>query len=325
MRIFSAADVDAALSPRAMIDAIGEVFAGRLVAPQRHHHEIHRDGADAALLLMPAWTEKGAKPSFMGVKIVSVFPENAKRSIASVQGSYILNDGETGAPLAIIDGTRLTLHRTAAASAYAAQHLARRDARMMAMVGAGALSAPLIRAHCTARPSLRHVYLWNRNPHRAVEVAAELDRDPLLANVTIDAGADLEGAVREADVISCATMAKEPIVRGVWLKPGAHLDLVGAYNLAMREADDEALHRASVFIDTPAATVEGGDVAVAIKAGAYAKERVSGDLAALAGGIHKGRAHDEEITLFKSVGASIEDLAAAMLVWRSAEAGARAT
>lgn len=320
MKVFDAAAVDAALTPRAMIDAIGAAFAGRLVAPKRHHHEIARDGSGGTLLLMPAWTDKGEPKSYMGVKIVSVFPDNAKKSIASVQGSYILNDGDTGAPLAVMDGARLTLHRTAAASAYAAQHLARHDARLMVMAGAGALSSFLVRAHCAARPSIRHVYVWNRNPQRAIEVAAELDRDPLLANVTIDSGGDLESAVREADLVSCATLAKEPIVQGAWLKEGAHLDLVGAYNMSTREADDEALTRASVFIDTPACLSEGGDVAVAIARGVYSADRVSADLVALATGGHKGRSADQEITFFKSVGAAIEDLAAAMLVWKSAGA-----
>lgn len=318
MKVFDAAAVDAALTPLAMIDAIGKAFAGDFVAPKRHHHDIEREAADAAALLMPAWTAKGEKPSYLGVKIVSVFPENAKRGLASVQGSYILNDGETGAPLAVIDGARLTLHRTAATSAFAALHLARHDARRMVMVGAGALSSFLVRAHCAARPSIRHVYVWNRNAHRAVEIAAALDRDPLLANVTIDSGDALESSVREADLVSCATLSREPLVRGAWLKEGAHLDLVGAYNMATREADDEALQRARVFIDTPACLVEGGDVAVAIRNGQYSADRVSADLRALATGAHKGRAGGQEITLFKSVGASVEDLAAAMLVWKSA-------
>ncbi|MBN9063976.1 MAG: ornithine cyclodeaminase [Rhizobiales bacterium 65-9] len=321
MKIIDAAAVDAALTPQAMTDAIGAAFASDLVAPERHHHHIARDGADAAALLMPAWTASGGKPAYLGVKIVSVFPGNATRGLPSVQGSYILNDGETGAPLAVIDGARLTLHRTAAASAYAARHLARHDARLMVMVGSGALSTFLIRAHCAARPSIRHVYIWNRNVHRAVETAAALDRDPLLANVAVDAGDALETAVREADLISCATMASAPLVRGAWLKEGAHLDLVGGYSMATREADDEALARASVFIDTPACLKEGGDVAIAVRSGAFSADRVRGDLRALATGAHKGRASDREITLFKSIGASVEDLAAAMLVWKSAGAG----
>ncbi len=318
MKVFDAAAIDAALDAHAAIDAMDDAFRGKLIAPKRHHHEIARRPSTATLLLMPAWTEEGSGASFVGVKVVSVFPDNAARGAASVQGSYILNDGATGAPLAVMDGARITLHRTAATSACAARYLARRDARRMAMVGAGALSAFLIRAHVAARPSIRHVSIWNHNPHRANDVAAALDRHPELANVTIHAATDLEEAVRDADIVSCATLTKTPLVRGEWLKPGAHLDLVGAYNLAMREADDEALARASVFIDTPACLTEGGDVAVAIKAGTFSETQVRADLFALARGGHPGRASDDEITLFKSIGAAIEDLAAATLVWSRA-------
>jgi ornithine cyclodeaminase len=323
MKVFDAAAIDAALDPLAMIDAIGEAFRGGLVAPARHHHAIPRPDADATLLLMPAWTPSIARDAHLGVKIVSVYPANGGKALPSVQGVYLLSDGATGVPLAVMDGARLTLHRTAAASAFAARKLARRDARMMVMVGAGALSAFLVRAHAAAAPSLRHVTIWNRDAHRAVEVAAELDRDPALANLTIDSATDLAASVREADIVSCATLAQSPLVLGLWLKPGAHLDLVGAFNLAMREADDAALQRASVFIDTPACLTEGGDVAVAIRAGSFFAHDVRGDLVALATGAHHGRSGDDEITLFKSIGASIEDLAAARLVWRRAGAAPR--
>jgi ornithine cyclodeaminase len=127
---------------------------------------------------------------------------------------------------------------------------------------------------------------------------------------------DLEEAVREADIVSCATLSQAPVVAGAWLKPGSHLDLVGAFNLAMREADDEAVRRASIFVDTPAATSEGGDVALALQGGVIAATDVKADLAALTRGLHPGRTASDEITLFKSVGAASEDLAAAMLVWR---------
>ncbi|MET0606825.1 MAG: ornithine cyclodeaminase family protein [Beijerinckiaceae bacterium] len=320
MKVFDAAAIDAALDARALIDAIGEAFRGGMVAPSRHHHEIARKPASAALLLMPAWTEAAPGGSFLGVKLVTVYPDNASRGLASVQGSYVLNNGDSGAPLAIMDGARLTLHRTAAASAFAAQHLARAEARRMTMVGAGALSSYLIRAHVAARPSIRHVSIWNHNPRRASDVAAELDRHPALANVTIDAATDLERIVRDADIVSCATMTKTPLVRGAWLKAGAHVDLVGAYNLSMREADDEALARGRVFVDTPACLTEGGDVAVAIRSGGFSADAVQADLHQLARGERSGRVGEAEITLFKSIGAAVEDLAAAMLVWTRASA-----
>jgi ornithine cyclodeaminase len=229
-----------------------------------------------------------------------------------VLGTYLLMDGATGAPLAALDGTRLTLWRTAAASALAASHLARPDAARMVMVGSGALAPFLVRAHRSVRP-IREVALWNHRPEKAQALAARLSAEGL----PVRAVTDLEAAVREADLVSCATLSREPVVRGDWLKPGAHLDLVGAFNLHMREADDAALVRASVHVDTPAALGEGGDVALAIRGGAIPESHVRGDLAALCRGDLPGRTSADEITLFKSVGTALEDLAGAMAVWRA--------
>lgn len=319
MRVVTAAEIDAALSFPALVDALAEAFRADVVTPPRHHHTIARDGADATLLLMPAWTG-AVLGGFLGVKIVSVFPDNGGKGLPSVLGTYLLMDGETGRPVAALDGTRLTLWRTAAASALAARHLARPEAARMAMVGAGALAPFLIRAHGAVRP-IREVKLWNRRPEKAETLAAALAREGL----PVTAVADLEAAVRAADIVSCATLATAPLVRGAWLKAGAHLDLVGAFNLKMREADDEALRRASVFVDTAAALSEGGDVALALASGAIAPEHVRGDLFDLCRGTAPGRTREDEITLFKSVGSAIEDLAAAIAVWRLLQAEGRAS
>jgi ornithine cyclodeaminase len=311
MRVVTAAEIDEALDFPALIDALADAFGGDVVVPVRHHHEVERPGAHGTLLLMPAWTGAAAANGSLGVKIVTVFPDNGSRGLPSVLGTYLLMDGDTGLPRAALDGTRLTLWRTAAASALAARHLARADSSRMAMVGAGALSPFMIRAHLSQRP-LTQVKLWNHRPEKAEALAAELSAQGLPVVPTHD----LEGAVREADIVSCATLATQPLVKGAWLKPGAHLDLVGAFNLRMREADEDALGRASIFIDTPAAKTEGGDVALSLKAGTVAEDDVRGDLFGLCRGRAEGRRNDREITLFKSVGTAIEDLAAAMLVWR---------
>jgi ornithine cyclodeaminase len=263
---------------------------------------------------MPAWTGAQSPDGFVGVKIVSVFPDNGARSLPSVLGTYMLMDGATGEPRAALDGTRLTVWRTAAASALAARFLVRKDASRMVMVGAGALSPFLIRAHLSQRP-IREVLLWNHRPERAKKVASGL-RDEGLPVTATD---DLEGAVRQADLVSCATLSTEPLVKGAWLKPGAHLDLVGAFNLKMREADDEALRRSEIYIDTQAARTEGGDVALGLASGAIMPDDVRGDLFDLSRGRCPGRTSEDAVTLFKSVGTAIEDLAAAMLVWRILE------
>ncbi|MBA1155420.1 ornithine cyclodeaminase family protein [Microvirga mediterraneensis] len=310
MRVVTSAEIDRVLTFPALIDALGEAFRGDMVTPVRHHHEIERAGAHGTLLLMPSWTGPAARDGFVGVKVVSVFPENGARGLPSVMGSYLLMDGAPGQPVAVLDGTRRTVWRTAAASALAARYLAREDASRMVMVGAGSLAPFLIRAHMSQRP-IREGALWNHNGARAEALAAELRREGL----PVTAVTDLEAAVREADLVSCATLSTAPIVKGAWLKPGAHLDLVGAFNLRMREADDEALLRARVYIDTPAARTEGGDVAVSLQSGAMAESHIRGTLADLCRSA-PGR-DAASITVFKSVGAALEDLAAAMLVWRS--------
>ena len=258
---------------------------------------------------MPAW-QAGAG-GYAGVKIVSVFPGNAARGKPSVIGTYLLLDGDSGEPLAALDGQALTAWRTAAASALAASYLAAPDARRMVMVGAGALAPRLIAAHAAVRP-IEEVAIWNRNAERAARLAADLDRPGLRVTATDDLGAAIAGA----DIVSAATMSREPLIRGDWLKPGAHLDLVGAYNPAMREADDAAIARATVYVDTRAgALAEAGDIVQAIASGALDEARIAGDLFDLCRGDAPGRRSAEEITLFKSVGTAIEDLAAAILVY----------
>lgn len=313
MRFFSAAEIDGLLNFPALIDALADAFRGDVVTPVRHHHEIERPDAAATLLLMPAWTAPEAQPAFLGTKVVTVFPGNAAVGEPSVMGTYLLMDGATGVPLAALDGARLTLWRTAAASALASRMLERPDCRRMLMVGAGALSPFLVKAHRSVR-DFEDVAIWARRPEAAARIVAELERDGVAARVADT----LEAEARQADLISCATLSREPLIQGRWLKRTAHLDLVGAFNLSMREADDEALQRAHVFVDTEAALHEGGDVAVAIKAGAYTAEQVSGTLAGLCRGQHDPAVERDDVTLFKSVGTALEDLAAAMLVWKLA-------
>ncbi|MGO4387520.1 ornithine cyclodeaminase family protein [Microvirga sp. 2YAF29] len=310
MRVISSAEIDQVLTFPALVDALAEAFAGDMVTPVRHHHEVEHPAAHGTLLLMPAWSGPATPGGFMGVKVVSVFPENGKHNLPSVLASYLLMNGETGEPMAVLDGTRLTVWRTAAASALAARYLARKDASRMVMVGSGSLAPFLIRAHMSQRP-IREVALWNHRPEKAESLAAELRAEGL----PVRAVTDLEGAVREADLVSCATLSSSPIVKGEWLKEGAHLDLVGAFNLKMREADDEALRRSEIYIDTDAARSEGGDVALSLQSGAITPDHVRGTLSDLCRKPHL-RA-EKAITTFKSVGTALEDLAAAILVWRS--------
>lgn len=312
MRVVTRDDVDGLLAFPDLIDALQAAFARAADVPERHHHAIGRGDPGPVQLLMPAWTPDAPGPgSFLGTKIVNIFPDNGRHGLPAVLGTYLLQSGETGAPLAVIDGTRLTHWRTAAASGLAARFLARPDARHLLMVGAGALAPFLVRAHAAVRP-LDRVAVWNRNRAGAERTVAAL-ADP---RWSVEVADDLRVAVGAADIVSCATLSTTPLVEGAWLKPGAHLDLVGAFTLGMREADDTALNRARLFVDTPAALTEGGDVAVALNSGAVARDHVVGTLFDLCQHATSGRTAPDEITCFKSVGTGIEDLAAAMLVWR---------
>lgn len=314
MRFFSAAEVDAAFSFSELIGALASAFRGGIEAPLRHRHAIAGNEANS-LLLMPAWTT-GEGARFVGAKILTVYPENAKRGLASTTATYFLMSGETGFPLAAFDGHALTVWRTAAASALASKFLSRADASRLLIVGAGSLAPYLARAHAGVRP-IAEVAIWNRTPERAEKLATQLRAERLNAKAV----SGLENAARAADIVSCATLSAEPLVKGAWLKKGAHLDLVGGFTPAMREADDEAAMRARVYVDTPAAIREAGDIAGPLQRGALRETEIVGDLSDLCRNKVKGRGSEDEITLFKSAGTAVEDLAAAILLWEKTGAG----
>jgi len=311
MRVISAEDLARILTFPLLIEALRDAFASDVEVPVRHHHSIERPGEPPAmLLLMPAWQKGGSEGGFLGVKAVSVYPGNAKRGLPSVSGTYLLMRGDTGEPLAAIDGQALTLWRTAAASALAASYLAREDAHRLVMAGAGALAPYLIEAHASVRP-IAEVLIWNHNFARAEALAATLSGRAC----TVRSTKDIELAVRNADVVSCATLSNDPVVKGAWLKPGAHLDLVGAFTAKMRESDDEAARRATIYVDTRAGAMkEAGDIVQPLAAGIIERSDIAGDLFDLCRGTVVGRTSADEITLFKSVGTALEDLAAAALL-----------
>ena len=311
MLTLDAGEVRRLLDWDSTIAALEAMFRAGCEMPVRHHHTVKVPGAaDATHLLMPAWSEGG----YLGVKVVNVFPGNARANLPAVAGVYLLFSGQTGQPLATIEGGELTARRTAAASALAASKLARRDASRLLIVGAGRMALNLAQAHARVRP-VTQVEVWGRDGAKAEALARTLSEAGLEANAVTD----LAAAASRADIISCATLANEPLIHGEWLKPGAHLDLVGGFTPAMREADDEAVRRASVFVDTRAgATKEAGDIVVPLANGALSPGDIRADLFDLARGAHPGRAAEDEITLFKSVGAALEDLAVAALAYERA-------
>jgi ornithine cyclodeaminase/alanine dehydrogenase-like protein (mu-crystallin family) len=319
MQFIDATMIEQRLSFPALIDTLEASFRTGVIAPPRHHHAVPLAGRpQATWLLMPAMTASapGAETvgHYMGIKSVTVFPDNQARSgRPSIAGMYLLLSSESGETLAIMDATRLTAWRTAAASALAARYLARPDARVMLMVGAGALAPYFIRAHASVRP-ISEVLIWNRTHAHAEAVAATFQGQ----SYTVRAIDDLEAACRGADLISTATLSAEPLVRGAWLKPGTHVDSAGAYTKNLRETDDDLVRRARIFVDTRAGAFgEAGDLLQPIAAGVIGRDAILGDLQDLTRGLIAGRQTLDEITFFKSVGASIEDLAAAVAVYEA--------
>ena len=303
MKVISAAELAGIATYGAVIEALREGFKADIATPVRHHHET---SPVATLLLMPAWSK-----DWTGLKTVIVKTDNAAKNLPTVQASYLLIKNETGETVAIMDGTELTRRRTAAASALAADYLARTDASTLVLVGAGALGAHFVRAHAAVRP-IKRVFIYNRSSEKAVALAAELKANGFAASGVID----LESAIRQADIVSCVTTSTTPIVRGEWLKPGTHVDLAGAFKPSMRETDGDVMARALVFVDTrEGALSEAGDLLQARGEGKFDFANIQGDLFDLCRGTVKGRKSPEEITLFKSCGTAIEDLAAAIMVY----------
>jgi ornithine cyclodeaminase len=323
MLSISADDIDRALTFPGLVETLREAFKAGAIQPVRHHHTVERpEGSASTLLLMPAWTDfsqtGSSSEAFIGVKVVTVSPDNNAIGKPAVMGIYLLLDGITGEPKALIDGQRLTLWRTACASALAADFLARKDASKLLVIGAGALAPFLARAHAAMRP-IREIRIWNRTPAGAQKAATALAAEGLSAVATTD----LDAALGWADIVSSATISTEPLVKGALLKPGVHVDLVGAFTPDMRESDDDTIVRARVYVDTRAgATKEAGDIVQPIRSGLLKPEAIVADLHELARGEKTGRGSADEITLFKSVGAALEDLAAATSVYRKLGASA---
>jgi ornithine cyclodeaminase len=288
-----------------LIEPLRHAFASTdAVAPERAHFELEAQADARSLLLMPSWRPEHG----IGVKIVTVFPRNADQGLPSVNASYVLFSWQTGEPLATIDGRALTLLRTAAVSALAAELLAPKDPEVLLMVGTGALAPYLIEGHRAVR-NYRSILIWGRNAEKAAGVARDLE----VRGWPISVAADLQTAARSADVISCATLAREPLIKGSWLKSKCHLDLVGGFTPDMREADDACARGAFIVIDTPGALTTSGDLIEPLAAGETLSRDVVllGELLARGSLAHGKNAPRPDRTLFKTVGVAFADLAAA--------------
>lgn len=305
MKIVDCAATRQALPFDALVDAIARMFVRGCQVPPRHVHTVgDGKGAQGTVLIMPAW-----HGGYMGIKTVNIFPGNAACGQPGLYSTYILYSAATGEPLAQIDGNEITSRRTAAASALAARYLARPDARRLVVAGSGRVASLLPEAYRTVLP-IEEVTVWSRNPQAAGRLAQELRLD----GCSVQASADLAQAVRTADVVSCATLATEPIIRGEWLRPGSHLDLIGGFTPAMREADDACFMGSRLYVDTVEALMKSGDLLGPMARGVFGRDDVAGTLESLCR-TGTGREDQGVRTVFKSVGTALEDLAAAILVY----------
>lgn len=295
---------------RELITKIEKAFkSSETEVPLRHHHDYYnpQEKTNSSLLIMPAWNSG----KDLGVKIITVNPNNSKYNLPSIQGVYIYFDASNGIPKALLDAKALTVKRTAATAALASSFLSKKNASSMLMIGTGALSTNLILAHSKIRP-IKKVFVWGRNYENAQTICNELNTE----NFTISPVKKIEDIIGEVDIISCATLSKTPLVLGKLLKKGQHIDLVGAYKNDMREADDDTIKIAAIFLDTyEGGLKESGDIVIPLKNGIINKNDIKADLFELCQQKKKGRTNDDEITVFKSVGYALEDLAAAEIYY----------
>jgi len=308
MEFFGPQEVARATPWPDLIGSIEDIFVSNgAVAPDRTVHNVSvPGGADASLLLKPGWVIG----EVIAVKVVTFFPENGAKGLATVNGGVLMFSAVDGTFLGACDGNVLTSRRTAAASAVAADRLARQDAKHLLVVGTGALGPMTAQAHATVREFDR-ISVWGRAASKANAVAQELRELGLPAT----ASNDLDASVADADVISCVTGSTSPLIKGVLLKDGVHVDLIGSFSPHMRESDDDTIGRARVWVDTKNDAILAGDLAQPLESGVFSINDIEGDLAELISGRCPSRNNDTEITLFKSAGTALEDVAAARLVF----------
>jgi ornithine cyclodeaminase len=256
----------------------------------------------------------------VGAKVITVFPRNnQKREWPSIQAVYVLFEGVNGTPIACLDGTALTWLKTASDSALGSRLLSRENIESMLMIGAGQMAPHLVSAHCEVRPSLKQVHVWNRTNDKAQNLCASLaDKYPQISFTPVT---EIEASAREADLICSAIGCTEPIICGEWLKPGTHVDLIGAYTAEMREADDECLRRGSLFVDARETTIHHiGELMIPLASGVISEADVIADLSDLCQQRHPGRQSDDEITLFKNGGGGHLDLMCARILHQNIQA-----
>ena len=265
------------------------------------------------LLISPAWQSGQA----LGVKLTAIFPGNTSKSpdLSNENGLYILFDPETGVPKVALQSDALTRLKTAADSMLAASFLARKNAENILIVGSGPIAYQFATAYRLMFPSLKRFFIWNRTAAKAAEMVQRLSADNAFSTTKVQQATNLQAALEKSCIIVCATSSRQALVKGAWVAPGTHVDLVGAYTPEMRESDDELIQRSIVCVDTRELTISGcGDLCKQIKNGVIDASHIVADLYQLCHNEHPGRQHQSQITLFKNSGGPHLDLMAAQYI-----------
>lgn len=301
-------DVGRYLAYPELIEALRDMFLSDYTMPLRHHHfYTNTEGDENTLILMPVWTG-----DYIGMKQVTVAPGNGRVNMPAIFAQYILSDAKTGQPLVLMNASELTSMRTACTSALASSFLSRPDSENLLIVGGGDVAKHLVHAHLSVR-KFKKISVWTRNRDKLAAFVSTLKDQGIEA----EAVESLEESARRADVISCATLSKTPLIKGEWVRPGTHLDMIGSHKPDTRETDNEAISKSRIFVDSRMGALhETGELALPIAEGIISEKDVQADIVELVKGLHKGRKNHKEITFFKSAGLAVEDLAAALLVYK---------
>ena len=312
MLVLNAEQIRALAPMPRLIERLRDAFRAQNSLPLRQFAPMPGGSGERLFLSMPAFdTEGGAV-----VKLATVFPDNPERGLPTIQAAIVVFSN-TGTPVALLDGAVVTQLRTGAASALASTYLSRTDSSHLVLIGTGALAPYMAAAHCAARPITR-ISVWGRRPERITATAATI-RSLIDSDIEVLIPSSLEEAVKAADIVSCATRSATPVLAGKWLRAGTLVDLVGSFAPNKREADDDVILGARIFVDTfEGALTEAGDLVDPLRRGIIAREHIEGELADLVSGRVKGRTSADEIIVFKSVGTAIEDLAAAQMIVEAA-------
>lgn len=308
MLVLNAAQIRKLASIPRLVEALKEAFREGGVTTSRIPTPMPGGDGDRLFLSMLALHRDGGAV----VKLLTILPDNRPKGLLTVQGAIVVFS-KTGVPVATLDGTVVTHLRTGAASALASQYLSRADSSHLVIAGTGALAPTMAAAHCAVRP-IKRVSVWGRRSDQ-VDATMAATRELIDEAVQVSAVSSLQVSVGDADIVCCATSSPTPVLQGDWLRPSTHIDLVGSFQPTRRESDDRVVQRARIFVDTLAGALhEGGDVVEPLSRGVITREQVEGELADLVAGRVAGRRDRDDITLFKSVGTAIEDLAAARLI-----------